>query len=128
MSLQDKYRGVLDLGKKFDVKDGFIKEEGGVLKIGGTAKTQMEKDQMWDKIKELGGDKASDIMAEINVEVTEYYGTYTVQPGDSLSKIAKQVWGSFNKYTAIYEANRDQLDNPDVIKVGQVLKIPFLND
>lgn len=128
MSLQDKYRGVLDLGKKFDVKDGFIKEEEGVLKIGGTAKTQMEKDMMWDKIKEIGGDKAADIVADINVEVTEYYGTYTVQPGDSLSKIAKMVWGSFDNYNAIFEANRDQLDNPDMIKVGQVLKIPFLND
>ena len=50
--------------------------------------------------------------------------TYTVQPGDSLWKIAAAEYGNGAKYTAIFEANRDILDNPDLIKPGQVLKIP----
>lgn len=50
--------------------------------------------------------------------------TYTVAKGDTLSHIAKQFYGSANKWNAIFEANRDQLDDPDRIKPGQVLKIP----
>ncbi|MBD8695949.1 LysM peptidoglycan-binding domain-containing protein [Stenotrophomonas sp. CFBP 13718] len=51
-------------------------------------------------------------------------GTYTVAAGDTLSKIAKDHLGSANAWNKIYEANRDQLDDPDKIKPGQVLKLP----
>lgn len=54
--------------------------------------------------------------------------TYTVEKGDTLSHIAKQFYGKANKWNAIFEANRDQLDDPDKIKPGQVLKIPAIND
>ena len=50
--------------------------------------------------------------------------TYTVQSGDTLSQIAKEFYGSANKWNAIFEANRDQLDDPDKIKPGQVLNVP----
>jgi nucleoid-associated protein YgaU len=50
--------------------------------------------------------------------------TYTVAKGDSLSKIAKRVYGSANRWHAIFDANRDQLDDPDRIFPGQVLKLP----
>ena len=50
--------------------------------------------------------------------------TYTVQSGDSLSKIAKAQYGDAQKWKLIFEANRDQLSNPDLIKPGQTLKIP----
>ena len=50
--------------------------------------------------------------------------TYTVKPGDSLSKIAKHVYGDSGKWHAIFEANRDQIKNPDLIHPGQVLKLP----
>ena len=50
--------------------------------------------------------------------------TYTVAKGDTLSKIAKNFYGSANKWRVIFEANTDQLSNPDLIKPGQVLKIP----
>lgn len=52
--------------------------------------------------------------------------TYTVVSGDSLSKIAKKHYQDGNKWNVIYEANRDQLSDPDKIKPGQVLKIPAL--
>ena len=52
--------------------------------------------------------------------------TYTVQRGDSLSKIAQDQYGDGKKWKAIYEANRDQINNPDLIHPGQVLKIPSL--
>ncbi len=50
--------------------------------------------------------------------------TYTVKPGDSLSKIAKAIYGDAARWTAIYEANRDSIKNPDLIHPGQVLKLP----
>jgi nucleoid-associated protein YgaU len=52
--------------------------------------------------------------------------TYTVVKGDSLSKIAKQQYGDAKRWKAIFEANRDQITNPDLIHPGQVLKIPSL--
>ncbi len=50
--------------------------------------------------------------------------TYTVVAGDSLSKIAKKHYGDANKWKKIFEANRDIIQNPDLIKPGQVLKLP----
>ena len=50
--------------------------------------------------------------------------TYTVASGDSLSKIAKKVLGNANRWREIFDANRDQIDNPDLIQPGQVLKLP----
>lgn len=49
---------------------------------------------------------------------------YTVRPGDTLSKIAKQFYGDPSLYMVIFEANRDQLRDPNVVRVGQVLEIP----
>ena len=48
----------------------------------------------------------------------------TVKSGDSLSKIAKRELGDANKWKAIYEANRDKIQDPDRIHPGQVLNLP----
>ena len=50
--------------------------------------------------------------------------TYTVKNGDSLSKIAKHVYGDADKWHAIYEANKDKIKNPDLIYPGEVLTLP----
>jgi len=50
--------------------------------------------------------------------------TYIVVKGDSLSKIAKREYGDANKWRAIYEANRDVINDPDLIYPGQELKVP----
>ena len=49
---------------------------------------------------------------------------YTVVKGDSLSKIAKRVYGDANKWHTIFDANRDKISNPDLIHPGQVLTLP----
>ena len=49
---------------------------------------------------------------------------YEVKSGDTLSKIAKQVYGDQNKYSAIFEANKPMLKDPDEIYPGQILRIP----
>ena len=50
--------------------------------------------------------------------------TYVVVSGDSLSKIAKRYYGDANQWPRIYQANRDQISDPDLIHPGQTLKIP----
>lgn len=50
--------------------------------------------------------------------------TYVVQKGDSLSKIAKRQYGNANEWRRIFEANRDIINDPDLIHPGQTLKIP----
>jgi nucleoid-associated protein YgaU len=50
--------------------------------------------------------------------------TYTVVSGDTLSKIAKHFYGNANRWHDIFDANRDQISNPDLIRPGQVLQIP----
>ncbi len=125
MSLQAKYNDVLKLGEELGVKDGFVEEVNGKLKIGGVAATQYAKDQMWNQIKATGGENATDIEADIKVEQTDYYAKHTVKSGESLSKIAKHYFKDPMKYTAIFEANKGLLDSPDVIHPGQELTIPM---
>jgi len=50
--------------------------------------------------------------------------TYDVKAGDTLSAIAGKVYGESGRWREIFNANRDQIDDPDVIKVGQKLRIP----
>ena len=50
--------------------------------------------------------------------------TYTVVSGDSLSKISKKVYGDANHWRRIFDANQDQIKDPDEIYPGQTLKIP----
>jgi nucleoid-associated protein YgaU len=50
--------------------------------------------------------------------------TYTIESGDSLSKIAKHFYGDASKWRQIFEANRDIIKDPDLIHPGQTIKIP----
>lgn len=124
MSVKAKYQGVLSLGEQLGIKDGKVTEENGVLKIKGQAATPYEKDLLWDKIKEAGGEGASDILANITVADDSVYHRHTVASGESLSKIAKHYYGDAMKYNKIFEANTNILKNPDVIHPDQVLVIP----
>ncbi|WP_434026450.1 LysM peptidoglycan-binding domain-containing protein [[Pseudomonas] boreopolis] len=67
----------------------------------------------------------SDVSARVD-STAEIVGeqSYTVQKGDSLSKIAKYFYGDGNAWKRIFEANRDVLDDPDKIFPGQNLRIP----
>ncbi len=121
-----KYQNVLDLGEKLQIQNGDVKEENGVLKIHGIAKTPYEKDLLWNEIKRVGGENPTDLMADIKVADESVYAIHEVKSGESLSKIAQQYYGSAGKYNAIFQANTDQLKNPDLIHPGQVLKIPNL--
>ena len=124
--IKAKYQSVLDLGEKLNIQDGDVREEGGQLKVWGTAATQYEKNLLWDEIKRVGGENPSDIMADIKVADDSIYARHTVERGESLSLIAKHYYKDAMKYPQIFEANRNILDNPDHIMPGQELVIPNL--
>lgn len=126
MAVKTKYQAVLNLGEQLNIKDGDVTEENGILKIKGTANTPYEKNLLWDKIKEIGGDKPTDIMANISVADESIYHKHTVKSGETLSKIAKQYYDNTSKYQAIFNANTNILKNPDLIHPGQELVIPNL--
>lgn len=121
--LKEKYQELLDLATKLGVKGIDVKEDGGKLSVKGTTTYQLEKDALWDKIKTYPGwDK--EVAADIKTEKTDLYGVYTVKSGDTLGKISKQYLGDPKRYMDIFNINKDILSNPDLIKVGQNLKIP----
>jgi nucleoid-associated protein YgaU len=67
------------------------------------------------------------VASEEKVYVEEKYQTqkfYIVRKGDTLSRISRTYYGSANEWYRIYQANRDQLDNPDMLKPGMKLRIP----
>jgi nucleoid-associated protein YgaU len=128
MKLKEKYDPVLKLGESFEIRDGYVDESDNILKIGGMARYQYEKDRLWDEIKSIGGEEPSDIEADIKVENKDVYAMHTVEKGETLGKIAKKYYGKPSKYKEIYEANSDILDNPDLIHPGQELKIPFSSE
>ena len=125
MTLQQKYRSVLNMGEDLNAKNGYVEEADGKLRMGGTVETQYQKDLMWDEIKRIGGENPRDIEADIKVSNTSYYTKHTVRKGDSLSKMAKDYYGDPMAYKHIYEANKDVLDDPNRIFPDQVLTIPF---
>ena len=121
-----KYQKVLDLGEQLNIQNGDVRVEEGILKVKGEAKTQYEKNLLWDKIKEIGGQEPTDIMANITVADTSVYHRHTVQKGETLGKIAKHYYKDAMKYKEIFEANTNILKNPDLIHPDQELVIPNL--
>ncbi len=124
-ALKKKYGSVIDYGKTRGVSWKNIHIENDKLLIRGAAPNDAIKNEVWIKIKDIDPlyqDLTADITIDASLKAPET--TYTVAAGDSLSKIAKQFYGDANKYMKIFEANKDQLKNPDLIKPGQVLRIP----
>jgi LysM repeat protein len=121
--LKEEYSDLMNLAAQLKMQGLEANEEAGKLKIKGTATYQLDKDLLWDKIKTYSNWE-NEVGASIQVERTDIYGMYTVQSGDTLSKLAKGHLGDPMKYMEIFNLNKDILTNPDLIKVGQVLKLP----
>ena len=123
MNLRDKYNHAIQTAKGFRM-EGSADERDGKLYFKGMVKNQDEVNKIWDAIKTVP-DWRNDVVAEVTIDPNaKAAATYTVKAGDTLSKIAKEHLGNANAYMKIFEANKDQLTDPDKIKPGQVLKIP----
>ena len=121
--LTDKYRPVIEAASKLGIKNLQTTDAEGKIRISGTAPFQLDKDHLWDKIRMIGGwDK--EVTADIKVERTDIYGYYTVQPGDTLSKLAKGHLGDPTRYMEIFNLNKNILSAPDLIRVGQKIQLP----
>src|SRR3954468_16089302 len=130
MDLRAKYDNGIQTAKRLGFQ-GAATQEGDKLHFKGTVHSEDEKNQIWNAIKTVGAWQ-TDIVADIQVvpqpQAVGTSGasarTYTVKAGDTLSKIAKEHLGDANAYMKIFDANKDQLSDPDKIKPGQVLKLP----
>ena len=121
--LQEKYQSALDLARTLGFSGLDVKEEGGKLRIKGSAPYAFDKDLFWDKLKTVATWQ-TDVEVNISVQKTDVYGYYTVQSGDTLSKLAKAHLGDPKRYMEIFNLNKDVLKNPDLIKVGQKIQLP----
>jgi nucleoid-associated protein YgaU len=126
MGLRDKYAYAIQTAKDLRMQ-GSADEREGKLYFKGTTTTQAEANKIWDAIKtipEWSKEVVADIKATAASATDTAPTTYTVKSGDTLSKIAQEKLGDGKAYMDIFNANRDQLSDPDKIKPGQVLKIP----
>lgn len=123
MSLTNKYANVVAKAQELGLKNVKVNETGGKVQISGTTEYQMQKDMLWDVIKQQPGWE-QEVSADIKAERTDVWGVWEVKPGDSLSKIAKSAYDNANEYMRIFEANKNILKDPNVIQPGQKLVIP----
>ena len=135
--LKNKYKSVLDLIPQKGVRLSHVHVQDNKLFVQGAAPSEQIKNDIWNQIKAVDPNY-SDLTCDISVDsslpnpqpqaqaAAGAYGSrsYTVKPGDTLSKISKEFYGDPNRYQKIFEANRDKLENPDKIRVGQELTIP----
>jgi nucleoid-associated protein YgaU len=122
MSVQEKYVTLLELANQNGTTYE-LSEADGVLNIVGTSPSAEAKQQLWDQYNRIDPDyKGGDLILNLTVSgFEESAHTYTVESGDSLSKIAGK-YGT--NWKAIWDANRDKLHHPDKIYPGQELTIP----
>ena len=119
--LVDKYQSLIDLANSLGVSDLTVNEGEDVLHIDGNAPSAEAKQQIWDEYGRIDPDyRAGDLVLNINAPEAAST-TYTIQSGDTLSKIGSNYGVSWQ---AIYEANRDVIDDPDRIFPGQEINIP----
>lgn len=125
MALTEKYQSLIDLANQLGISGLSTNEENGVLHVDGVAGSAEAKQQLWDEYNRIDPEyRSGDLVLNVSAPEGSSSGSgssYTVQSGDTLSKIGSHYGVSWQK---IYEANRDKLDNPDKIFPGQELTIP----
>lgn len=134
--LKQKYQTLLTVSDQERIQFQNLHVQDNKLFIRAIAPSEEAKNKFWDQVK-LVNPNADDITADISVDQSRAMGaaaggggqgaggqTYEVKSGDNLSKISKQFYGDPNEYMRIFYANRDKLNDPDKIQIGQKLVIP----
>lgn len=137
--LKNKYHAALATIQQKGVRLTHLHVQDNKLFMQGAAPSQEIKNEVWNQIK-AADPSYSDLTCDLTVDpsiappqaqaaaaaagASTTTRKYTVRPGDTLSKIAKEFYGNPNEYNRIFEANRDKLENPDKIRSGQELVIP----
>ncbi len=128
-----KYRSVLDLMNALKVQLKNLHVQGDKMVLRAVAKTKDDANKVWTQIKLVDKSFAKDLMAEISFlsdapapkpQNTPTLRIHKVVAGDTLSRIAKKYYGKSGDYMKIFEANKDELKDPDKIFPGQDLIIP----
>jgi LysM repeat protein len=132
--LKQKYQSVFNMIQQQQIRLTYVHMQDNKLFVQGDAPSEDAKNRVWDQIKLVNPNWQSELTADIRVASQQQASsgvrsstaerTYTVKPGDSLSKIAKEMYGNPNEYQKIFDANRDQLRDPNQIRPGQQIKIP----
>lgn len=131
--MKQKYASVLTIVREQRVQLSHLHIQNGKFFMQGVAPSDQAKNKVWDQIKVVNPNWAQELIADIRVDSTAQSAaalsadgarTYTVQAGDSLSKISKKYYGDANQYMKIFEANRDAVNDPNKIFPGQTLKVP----
>lgn len=123
MALQSKYQPLIDAAQTAGAQNLQVRQQGNVLYIDGEVGSEAVKKQLWDKYNQLDPDyRSGDLVLNLNVAGGgSQEEEYEVVSGDTLSKIGQRYGVPWKQ---IYEANRDQIKNPDLIQPGWKLKIP----
>lgn len=138
--MKQKYSSALAAIQQQQVRLSHVHIQDNKLFIQGVAPSEQAKNRVWDAIKAVNPNWQSELTADISVDPNAQPAaqasasgsaspqsnvrTYTVKSGDTLSKIAKEFYGSANDYMKIFEANRGTLTDPNRISPGQQLTIP----
>ncbi len=133
--LKGKYQAALQTIQQEGVRLAHLHIQDNKLFIQGAAPSEESKNAVWNQIKAADA-TYSDVTCDLTIDpslapsqppapaTSSAARTYTVQAGDTLSKIAKDFYGNANEYNKIFQANRDKLSSPDKIQAGQELAIP----
>ena len=113
-----------DLGLEVQSMQVVINNDTAI--VSGLAADQATKEKVILVVGNTNGIAQVDDRMEVEVQEPEAV-FHTVVSGDTLSKIAKKVYGNAMKYPVIFEANKPMLSHPDKIYPGQVLRIPTLD-
>jgi LysM repeat protein len=135
--LKRKYQPAMNLMQSLQVQVQNVNMQGNKLFIRGVAPSPDVKNKIWDQVKLIDG-TYSDLILDLSVSQQaapvmtagasasggQGQRRYTVQAGDTLSKIARQYYGDANQFSKIFNANRSILKDPNTISPGQELVIP----
>jgi nucleoid-associated protein YgaU len=116
--------GLLDAVSGLNVRDIVIETAHGKTLVSGVARYQLDRERLFEAIKQLDGWER-DIVMDVEVERSDVRGYHTVRQDETLASIAERYLGHASKEMAIFEANRDRMNDPDQIMPGQQLLIPW---